>query len=719
MESNIRIARVWGIEIGASWSWLIVVGIVVWSLAAALFPATYPDLSGGTHLAMAVVTTVLFFCSVLLHELGHARLALREGVPLEGITLWLFGGVAKMRGSPATPGAAFRVSVAGPVVSLVLALAFGAVAYIGAGLDVYDGVQGVVDYLARINLLVLLFNLVPALPLDGGRLLHAWIWHRTGRFTESTVFAANAGRAFGYLLIAVGVLGLLSGSGLGGIWIALIGWFLTQAAGAEAHHALMRRALGSVRVRDSMTPEPATVTADRSVEGFLEEAWRARHSSYPVVDKAGELVGLVAVRSAGEVPAEQRSEAAVSDIMTPAEELSTVDAGEELSSVIESGGFTSDRTRIPVLDRGRLVGVLAPSDVARVVELGQAGMPRRDAGEMEDTGRRRSPGLLVWMVVGLIFALVAGLLYTPPVVVLAPGEALAVEEDITVDGATVTEVNGDYLLTSVEVSRTTAIGALIAWVRTDREVQPIGEVVPEGIDPADYFESQREAFDESRRLAAVAGARAAGYDVAVEGDGAQVVATLPDAPAADEVNEGDTIVALDGMEISTAAELRDAVRGRSSGTEVTLTVDRAEGAGREEVTVELTPLPEIVGEPGLGVVITTRNLSADLPFEVSFPERDIGGPSAGLAYAMAVADLLDRSDLAGGRVVAATGTIGAEGDVSPVGGVELKAHAVEDAGAELLLVPELNRGEGDAGTDIEVRSVQSLDDALSVLRATT
>ena len=210
--------------------------IVVWSLATALFPATYPGLEGWVYLVMAAVSALVLFSSVLLHELGHALRGLREGLPIEGITLWLLGGVAKMGGNPPSAGSEFRVAICGPVVSLGLAVAFGSAALAGDHLGWPDPLQGVVDYLARLNIVLLAFNLVPALPLDGGRVLRSWLWRRQRSFIAATRSAARAGQAFGLMLIAIGLLGLFGG-GPGGIWLAFLGWFMLQGAQAEASAA--------------------------------------------------------------------------------------------------------------------------------------------------------------------------------------------------------------------------------------------------------------------------------------------------------------------------------------------------------------------------------------------------------------------------------------------------------------------------------------------------
>jgi Zn-dependent protease len=256
VESTIRFFRVRGIPVGAHWSWLFVFALVVWSLSTTRFPATYPGLDGSTYLFMGLAAAALFFGSVVLHELGHTFVALAQGVRIRGISLWLFGGVARFETPFASPGAELRTAVAGPLVSGVLALGFaladGALGAAGAP----EAVRGVTDYLARINGILFAFNLVPALPLDGGRMLHAWLWWRQRSRTAATLTAARAGRAFGILLAAVGVLELLTGGAAGGIWLALLGLFVVQAAQNEAMHARVEHAVGGLRVRDFMVPVP-------------------------------------------------------------------------------------------------------------------------------------------------------------------------------------------------------------------------------------------------------------------------------------------------------------------------------------------------------------------------------------------------------------------------------------------------------------------------------
>lgn len=231
MKDTIRLGRIAGIPIGINWTWIFVFALFAWSLAVGVFPATNPGLSTATYVGMALVAVVLFFGSLLLHELGHAVVARREGITIDGITLWLFGGVSRFRSTFPSAGAEFRVAVAGPVVSAVFGVFFVAFA---ALTQLTPAVDGVAAWLGYINLLLLGFNLLPALPLDGGRVLHAALWRARENFAWATKIGATIGRGFGVAMIAAGLLLFFVDGSFSDLWLALIGWFLFGAATAEA-----------------------------------------------------------------------------------------------------------------------------------------------------------------------------------------------------------------------------------------------------------------------------------------------------------------------------------------------------------------------------------------------------------------------------------------------------------------------------------------------------
>ena len=280
MHSSVTLGRVAGVEIGLNWTWLIIVGLIVWSLAAGVFPDENPGLSDGAYAAMAFVAALLFFVSLLLHELGHAVLARREGMQIDGITLWVFGGVARFRGMFPSAGAEFRIAIAGPLVSLAIG-----VVLVGAGalIPLPAAVDGVVTWLGRINLTLLAFNMLPALPLDGGRVFRSLVWASTGDFTRATRIAGAVGRTFGAVLIWGGISLTLIAGAPGGLWFALIGWFVYAAAGAEMSLATMQHLLEGLRVSDAMATEPVAVSAGTSLQDFVERVFPGtRFSAYPV-----------------------------------------------------------------------------------------------------------------------------------------------------------------------------------------------------------------------------------------------------------------------------------------------------------------------------------------------------------------------------------------------------------------------------------------------------
>ena len=370
MQDSFRLGRFFGIEVGVNWSWLVVFALIVWTLATGIFPAQDPGLSRGAYVAMAIVAAVLFFTSLLLHEFGHALVARRAGMQIEGITLWLFGGVAKFRGMFPSAGAEFRIAVAGPAVSLALGLAFTLVAW-RAGLP--TAVDGVVAWLGYINLSLLVFNLLPALPLDGGRVLRSALWYFRRDFAWATHIAAQIGRGFGYLLIAGGVFLFIFQGAFGGAWLAFIGWFLLQAAGAEDRYLVAQRALGGLRVRDLMVRDPVTTHPDVTIGEFMDETVRNRRfTTYPVTED-GRAVGLLPFRCVAEVPRREWDVRTVRECMLPLENVPVVDEDEPL---VDAASELGERgiNRGLVLDGERLVGLLSMTDVVRAFEVRR---PRR------------------------------------------------------------------------------------------------------------------------------------------------------------------------------------------------------------------------------------------------------------------------------------------------------------------------------------------------------
>ncbi len=371
MNPTLTIGRIAGIRISVNWSWLIVFALIVWSLAAGVFPAQNPGLSHGTYVVMAVVAAVLFFASLLLHELGHALQARREQMEIEDITLWLFGGVARFRGMFETAGAEFRIAIAGPLVSLAIGLGF---ALVAALTDFSQPIDGVAAWLGYINLLLLGFNLLPALPLDGGRVLRAAHWLARGDFAWANAATADVGRVFVFLMIFGGTILFVAQGAFSGAWLAFIGWFLLGAAAAETQYVAARQALEGVRVRDLMVSRPVTTRAGETLGAFMDEtAGATRHTFYPAL--AGDsVVGLLRLGSVAATPRREWDARFVADVMLPLSEVPVVSEDEpafDAFTKLTSGSVH----RALVMNDGRLLGLVSISDIARFMGAGRPARP--------------------------------------------------------------------------------------------------------------------------------------------------------------------------------------------------------------------------------------------------------------------------------------------------------------------------------------------------------
>lgn len=314
----------------------------------------------------------------------------------------------------------------------------------------------------------------------------------------------------------------------------------------------------------------------------------------------------------------------------------------------------------------------------------------------------------------VLLLLIAGAVVPLPLFVIAPGSAISVAERVEL-GRAPDPISGELLLTTVRVFQPTAFGVVQAWLADAQEIFSREEIVPEGVNDAEFETAQRELFRESAEVAAAVGLRAAGEGVEISGGGALVAGLLPDSPAAGVLAEGDVITAIDGMPVSLASDLVTALASRSAGDEVVLSVQRNEAV--EEFRLRLTTV-EGVGQPAIGVAVTTVDLDISLPFPVEVDQGRIGGPSAGLLIALTVYDLADPGDLAAGRSIAGTGTIDLDGEVGPVGGVDAKVVAAREAGVSVFLVPEdeVALAEEAAGDDIQVVPVGTVEDAIAALQ---
>lgn len=367
MSSTFRLGRVAGVEIGCHWSWLLVVALITWSLAEGVFPTTNPGLSDATYLAMAAVAVPLFFGALLLHELGHAVTAQREGMEIDGITLWVFGGVARFKGRFPSAGAEFRIAIAGPLVTLVIGAACLAIAVLA---PLPPAVDGTLHWLGYINLVLLVFNLMPAFPLDGGRVLRAALWQRSGDYGEATRSAAALGRGFGQMLIIGGLLLAITGAVIGGFWFVFIGWFVIAAAEAEAAEASARAALAGMRVADAMVAAPVVVDAAMPLDAFVDDVFlHHRHTAYPVLEH-DRPTGLVTFRDAAATARAAWPTETVGAHRHHLRDVLVLHPGQPLEDVWPELLQHPLRRALVTDDDGALAGLLSSTDVMRILELG-------------------------------------------------------------------------------------------------------------------------------------------------------------------------------------------------------------------------------------------------------------------------------------------------------------------------------------------------------------
>ncbi len=378
MEENLRLGRVAGIRVGMNWSLLVIFWLITWSLATEAFPQEAPGRTDLAYWVTGVIASVLFFSSLLAHEMGHALLARRSGIAVEGITLWLFGGVARLSGDASNARSELRVAIVGPAISLTVGVIFASLALLLDALGAPALVSAAPAWIGRINIVLALFNLAPAYPLDGGRVLRGVLWLRHGDRIRATLTAARAGRFFGWFLISLGLLEFLAGGTLGGVWFVFLGWFLLGAARAEIEGVLLRDLLKDTRVRAVMTSDPVTVPPDVSIEDLLEDYTLRHHcSAFPVVDRSGALIGLVTLAHIRGVPPDRRRELTVADVASPIERVPTAGPDDRLVDLL--GRIAAPENRVLVLDQGRLVGIVTATDITRALDW--AGMRSHRAPE--------------------------------------------------------------------------------------------------------------------------------------------------------------------------------------------------------------------------------------------------------------------------------------------------------------------------------------------------
>lgn len=379
---SIRIGRIAGIPFGIHPLWLLIVALITWALGDGYYPAVVEGIAPGAAYALGLLSALLLFASIVLHELGHAIVARRHGVEIEEIDLWLLGGVARMKGEPREARDELRFALAGPAVTLVITAVFALAALALAGRGP-DALRAVVEYQAIVNATILVFNLLPAFPLDGGRVARALLWMRLGDVALATRVAARGGTVFGWGFVALGTFALLAGEA-GGAWLALIGLFIVAAARGEAMHVEVHAVFEGRQAADLMACPAVTIPAELTVAEAVRRFFAPyRFTAFPVTDAEGLVVGLFSISGVQAVPVGRRETVRVGEVADRDPAL-VVSPSDDVADLLERPAFARTGRAIVVAGPGEALGILSISDVQRVVRAlrlaqGHDGRPGRPA----------------------------------------------------------------------------------------------------------------------------------------------------------------------------------------------------------------------------------------------------------------------------------------------------------------------------------------------------
>jgi Zn-dependent protease/CBS domain-containing protein len=357
-----------GIKIGIDISWIFIAILLSWTLAVGYFPFRYPHLSNGMYWMMGILGMLGLFVCIVLHELGHALVAKHYKLPISNITLFLFGGVAEIKKEPTRPKVEFFMAIAGPIVSFILVICLFIFSFVSEKSGWPILLTGVSRYLAFINFIIVIFNLVPAFPLDGGRVFRSLLWWWKKDFNWATRIATKVGASFGFILIFLGIFFFITGNLLAGIWFAILGWFLNRAALSSRRQMVVGKELKSAKVATFMTKNPISVSPKITIQEFVDNyVYTSHHHLYPVVEKES-LVGYMSLNEVKSVPRDQWKNTTVEKAMVPRSKLRTVSPA---SSAIDALNMmqTSEMPTLLVVEGNRLVGILTAQSLFKVLSV--------------------------------------------------------------------------------------------------------------------------------------------------------------------------------------------------------------------------------------------------------------------------------------------------------------------------------------------------------------
>ena len=366
---RINLFRLFGFQVRIDLSWIIIAALVTWSLAVGVFPFRYKYLAPEMYWLMGVVAAIGFFLSIVVHEMFHSIVAGKFGIPMKGITLFVFGGVSEMGEEPKSAKAEFWMALVGPLSSVALALVFYGIHVLSVQREWLEPIDGVLFYLAYINGLLAVFNLIPAFPLDGGRILRAILWGIKKNLRWATRVSSGIGYGFGVLLVFLGIFKFFSGDLIGGIWSFLIGMFLQNAARASYQQLLVRKLLEGESVRRFMKTDPVVVPPSTSVQELVEDyIYKYHFKMFPVVEGTEKLIGCITTKQVQQVPREEWNKVMVRELATQCSSDNTIEPEADATKALSMMAQT-DSGRLIVIEKGRMVGIITLKDMLKFLSL--------------------------------------------------------------------------------------------------------------------------------------------------------------------------------------------------------------------------------------------------------------------------------------------------------------------------------------------------------------
>ncbi|MBI5326799.1 MAG: site-2 protease family protein [Deltaproteobacteria bacterium] len=368
MGRGVKLFKILGIQISLDYTWFIVFGLVAWSLAQGYFPLTIPGLTTFTYIIVGTISAALLFICVLIHELSHSYTSNKLGIEVKEITLFIFGGVAKLTKEPDDPIKELKIAIAGPAASTALAATFWVLMRLVDAISIYPVLSAVFGYLSMINMVLVAFNIIPGFPLDGGRILRAIWWNKTGDLQKATHVASQVGKGFAALLIGFGFFQIFLGNFIGGLWMIFIGMFLQQAADSGYRQLLVNKTLERMKVGDAMTMNVIAIAGDSTLASVVEKYFFGYHfAGFPVVSD-GQITGMLTLNNVRIIPQQEWNTTLVKDVMnkiSPDAILRPEDSAmDALSRMINL-----DTGRVIVMDGGKIVGIITRRDIMKLMEF--------------------------------------------------------------------------------------------------------------------------------------------------------------------------------------------------------------------------------------------------------------------------------------------------------------------------------------------------------------